>query len=229
MKHRKPNKRSEGQGKRKRFRFELGPGQILALASGAVAALAWMFLCGILVGRGLPPPSTERTPLAARLFAFLGLDRHDDPPAENAADTWEDPQEILQSLQYHEALTRPPKLTRPVPHEPPSPAGHRPASDESPGEAPVLADPPPASIEEKAGDYTLMAASFKHHSNAENLAQRLQGKGYAPRMETVHTGSGELWHRVLVGSFDTREQAQAFAARFNREENLEGLVIRLER
>jgi hypothetical protein len=34
---------------------------------------------------------------------------------------------------------------------------------------------------------------------------------------------------VLVGSFETREEAQAFAARFNREENLEGLVIRLER
>ncbi|MDY6910326.1 MAG: SPOR domain-containing protein [Thermodesulfobacteriota bacterium] len=229
MKHRKPNKRSEGQGKRKRFRFELGPGQILALASGAVAALAWMFLCGILVGRGLPPPSTDRTPLAARLYAFLGLDRHDDPTPENAADTWEDPQEILQSLQYHEALTQPPKLTQPVPHEPSAPAEQRPASDEPPGESPVLAEPPPTSIEEKAGNYTLMAASFKHPNNAENLVRRLQDKGYAPRMETVHTGSGELWHRVLVGSFETREQAQAFAARFNREENLEGLVIRLER
>ena len=77
--------------------------------------------------------------------------------------------------------------------------------------------------------YTLLAASLRDAGNAERLVKELKAKGYKPSMETIDMPESGRWSRVLVGSFDTREEALKFAAHFNRKENVEGLVIRVER
>ena len=76
--------------------------------------------------------------------------------------------------------------------------------------------------------FTLLAASLRDASNAERLVKKLQAKGYAPRMETIDMPESGRWTRVLVGSFDTREEALEFAAEFNRKENVQGLVVRID-
>ena len=75
----------------------------------------------------------------------------------------------------------------------------------------------------------MLAASLKDSSNAERLVNKLQAKGYTPTMETIDMPESGRWTRVLVGSFDSREEALKFAAQFNRKENVQGLVIRVDR
>lgn len=76
--------------------------------------------------------------------------------------------------------------------------------------------------------FTLQAASLRSRENARRLVEILQGKGYPSRLEVADIGDGGEWYRVLVGSFHSREEAEAFADRFLRREQLEGMVVQKE-
>ena len=58
-----------------------------------------------------------------------------------------------------------------------------------------------------AGEWVVVAGSFVQGENAENQAAKLTAKGYSPLIAEI-TKDGITYHRVNVGSFDKREQAQ---------------------
>lgn len=85
------------------------------------------------------------------------------------------------------------------------------------------------SPEVPAEHFTLLIASLRDAESAQKLADQLKSKGYPSRIEPLDLRESGLWNRVLVGSFQNREDALRFAADFNRKERLEGLVIRESR
>lgn len=227
--------------RRKRFRLEFGPGQLALFSFTFFVVLAWMFVFGILVGRGLPVVESADTSLRAQLMRFIGLGEKAPGPQQEAAKTWEDPQKMVASLDYYESLTKPgaagankppvkvaippaqPKTTPPRPAPPPKEKMTRPelpeaASSDTAQESRVA--------DSAAPRFTLLAASLKDAANAERFFKKLQAKGYSPRIETVELAESGRWTRVMVGSFDSREEALRFAAEFNRRENMQGLVVR---
>ncbi|MDY0040331.1 MAG: SPOR domain-containing protein [Desulforhabdus sp.] len=232
----------------KRFRIEFGIIQLLIFFLGFFLVASWMFVFGILVGRGLPLAETGDISLRAEVLRFMGLARESSPPAQNAAETWDSPQKILESLNYYESFTNgadpisgassdkidgsapEPKQDPIRPKPPPTQAK---SAKQATSEKPIPAKSQSSeSPEESAAEivterFTLLAASVRDASNAESYAKKLKTKGYAPRLETVDMPESGRWTRVLVGSFDSREEALKFAAEFNRKENMQGLVIRL--
>lgn len=229
----------------KRFRIELGITRLLFFSFGLVFVLAWMFVFGVLVGRGLPLVDSGDHSLRAELMRFIGLGEEVRPPAKNAAQTWESPQKMRESLTYYESFSKgtDPISGKPlnkVPDSPPEPKQEPARPLPATAQADLEASKPPdaqsaespqnprtEAVAEVTGHFTLLAASVKDASNAENFVKKLQEKGYSPRLETVDMPESGRWTRVLVGSFDSREEALKFAADFNRKENLQGLVIRL--
>jgi cell division septation protein DedD len=232
--------------KPKRFQFELGFKEVVFYTFGLVLALAWMFVFGILIGRGIPLLSSDEISLQAHLMRFLGLaNQVKQQPQPETSETFDSPTKMLQALDYYKDLTQTdtpsaPAL-RPLATTPPpkqsaaeSPNQKAKASGEQPQplREPRGSPPQPASLHEPgppvntSEHFTLLVSSLKDAENAQKLVDQLRTKGYSPRIESLNLSGSGRWNRVLVGYFQNREEALRFAAEFNRRERTEGLVIR---
>jgi cell division septation protein DedD len=234
--------------KPKRFRFELGYWELISCSLGMVVALAWMFVFGILIGRGIPLVSSDDISLQAHLMRFLGMGTPTaQQPRPEVDETLDSPQKMLQALDYYEDLTQ-----SDTPHAPtlrhlptvPVPPAKQPAAalpnpktkaagePTQPNQEPRSAPPQQASLRESgppgsaSEHFTLLVSSLKDADNAQKLVEQLRTKGYSPRIESINLGGSGRWNRVLVGIFKNREEALRFASEFNRKEHTEGLVIR---
>ncbi len=236
-----PSEKSDPEKKPRLYRFELS-GLRLGLYSGClILALSWMFVFGVLVGRGIPLVDLDSTSLQAQLLRYLGLGRQPVETVENAAESW-DPETVLKSLDYYENLTQ---KDAPADKQAPTASiapGKGAGKDSAAQKAKPSAQQPPQSEEQSEKDgrtnkdaspagkggehFTLLVVSLRDAANAAKLVEQLKAKGYSPRLENIDLNTGGRWNRVLVGSFGSREEALRFAAEFNRKEHMEGLVIR---
>lgn len=227
-----PRSFQDGRG----YRFDLSRNKLILFALSFVASLCFMFILGIFVGRGVPMVKSDDFSMKGRFLRFLGLESQAGRPSQGAAETWEDPRKMLESLNYYEdlthkggtALTPTPKTIEPSPGAPAAEPGKElvkrpPAISRQPAEKPsaLQTEKPRAAI--NAQRYTLLVASLKE-PEAQVLTERLKARGYSPSVESLDLGAVK-WNRVLLGSFPTREAAILFAEEFNRKENLEALVI----
>jgi len=227
---------------RKRYRFELSSNQFWVSCFCMVFILSWMFILGVLVGRGIPLIDSTDVSLRAQFLRFIGLGKQVAPPPPNIAETWENPKKMLESLSYYEDLTKKngpststEKTSSPVAGSV-SKAPSNELSNQKPKPEPASAEPakPTAQAPPKdpaapgpAGEhFTLLVSSLRDIENAQRLIEQLRTKGYSPRLDSLDLSESGRWNRVLVGSFRSREEAMRFAAEFNRKERMEGLVIR---
>jgi cell division protein FtsN len=86
--------------------------------------------------------------------------------------------------------------------------------------AAVTASPPPPG----ASFYTVQVGSFRRDTDAQRLLQQLAQKGYAARLLSITLPGKGLWHRVRIGTFAERAEANEMAQRLRRQENLTVLV-----
>jgi len=73
--------------------------------------------------------------------------------------------------------------------------------------------------------YLLQAGSFKLASDAEALRVKLLLLNLTAKVETVGLGSGEKWHRVLVGPF-TDASSMAYARTKLSENEIDSLLLK---
>lgn len=241
-------RQTEKQKVPRRYRFEWSLGQLVLYSLGLILTVTWMFIFGILVGRGIPLIDLKDTSYKAEFLRFLGLGRQATPPPENAAETWESPRKMVESLRYYQDLAGGGKVLPQPPSKgqsPPAAIAVKPSSkeadQETPATKPKVEEAPAAKTEkvevakaqpangpsESMGEhFTLLIASLKDLDNAQKLLDQLKSKGYDSRLESLDLSGSGRWNRVLVGSFGSRDAAQRFAAEFNRKEHMEGLVIR---
>ncbi len=239
--------REEARNGPKRYRLELTRLQMILGTAGLIMGFTWMFVFGVLIGRGIPLTDHQESSLKNDFLRFLALDRKPPAPPENVAETWEKPEKMVASLTYFQDLTQrggknslmqgqgtqeeqqessgPPNiLTKREKKTSETPTPRR-GVRESQGEDRVSAPNGP-SMEKPAEYYTLLVGSLKEIENAQNLMKSLREKGYEVRIETLDLRDSGRWNRVLVGTFKSREAALNFAVDFNRKESMQGLVIR---
>jgi len=238
------SEKNDAEKSRRLYRFELNAARLALYSFCLVLALCWMFVFGVLVGRGIPLVDLDSTSLHSQLLRVLGLGRPPVKPVENASETW-DPQTALKSLEYYQELTgkdAPPSEKQAprasVALERPGP-GDSAAQKAKPSDRDVSAGSEGSRSEgegrpardSSAGvrgeeHFTLLVVSLRDAANAAKLVEQLKAKGYSPRLQNIDLKTGGRWNRVLLGSFGSREEAMRFAAEFNRKEHMEGLVIR---
>ena len=86
---------------------------------------------------------------------------------------------------------------------------------------------PAAKPQTKPGKYLLQAGSFRSASDAEKLRVKLLLSGQDARVVKVTVGTGETWHRVQLGPYETSEsidQARGVLA----EHKIEGLLLKVK-
>ena len=220
--------------------IQLNGKQLVFVFMAATLVSVVIFLCGVLVGRGV---RTERIamadaqavndpPTADVVTALPPVVSSADPTTAAAPSTSED-------LSYINRLEngREPDEIRPAPPKPAAPVkppASTPAAAAAAAPAPVAAKPlasapPPASkpagpaAATRAG-YAVQVAAVNVKGEAETRVKRLQAKGYSAYVETSASGSS---YRVRVGPFKTKGDADEAANRLKKEERVSPWVTPL--
>ena len=209
--------------------------------------MGWMFILGILVGRGTAPIPLKTHELEKELQALKAtvLQKQQDEIAARVIRPGGDAPAA--ELGFYEALKKPPAKTQrriaPPPRrvqkpaaqakkpEPPKPVA-RPAFPKPAPPAPRTAaakpapQPKPAATRAPAtkGRFTIQVGSFKEAGSANRLVSQLRSKGHsAYQLRTEVPGKG-IWYRVRVGAFDSRSAAESSLAKLNGDK-IKGMVV----
>lgn len=87
----------------------------------------------------------------------------------------------------------------------------------TPRDAPV-----PAGAE---GGYQLQVASFKDQAEADRFAEALRRRGHRAHRQAAYVGDRGLWHRVRVGPFETKVEAERYRVAFERAEKMTTFLV----
>jgi cell division septation protein DedD len=235
--------------------IQLNGKQLVFLVMAATVVSVVIFLCGVLVGRGVradraegvaegsgaavaaPDTSASREPVAAPAGS--------DPTAAAAPPA-------VEELSYFDRLdkknqpaddlkvgSKAPANSAPPPAAVERPARKEPAATEKSGSAGVTAPPSPVSTvaakqpaatdsasTEPAGDgFALQVTALRERGEAEAIAKRLSSRGYAAYVMKPAAGAPSVY-RVRVGKFKTRREAEAVATKLQKEEQFTPWITR---
>ncbi len=207
----------------------------------------WMFVLGILVGRGMAPVNLGTGKLEkelAELKAAMMKKEQAKIDAQTSGKGVHKPQ-----LGFYEALKKsnnePPFKAKLPPKPEPIPILEKPASVSAPKPLPVpapkpapVSKPKPAPVLKQASDprpkikpapgkerFTIQVAAVKTAGNAGRLVSTLRKKGYqAYQVRSEVAGKG-VWYRVRVGAFESRHAAQKTLKKLKNDKT-NGMVIR---
>jgi DedD protein len=221
--------------------IQLNGKQLVFLFMAATVVSVVIFLCGVLVGRGV---RAERAGGADGVSVATVADTMPQPapapPAQPPAGS--DPTAAaapppVDDLSYFKRLEKSnpaAEQLKPTPGErasAPAPAEKgtagpaakpAPRPDPAPARSPTLE----AQSTEPAGQgFAVQIAALNVRSEADAIARRLSSKGYAAYVISPANGTPTVY-RVRVGKFPTRREAETIAAKLQKEEQFKPWVTR---
>jgi cell division septation protein DedD len=212
--------------------IQLNGKQLVFLFMAATVVSVVIFLCGVLVGRGV---RAERGAVAENtaITSVAETTPQPQPSAPVPTPAGSDPRTAappppVDDLSYfnrlekekppQEQLLKPAVAAKPEPR--PEPVAPRPATE------PARAAAVDASSSEPAGQgYAVQIAALNVRDEAEAIARRLSSKGYSAYVLGPAAGSPAIF-RVRIGKFPSRREAESVAAKLKKEEQLNPWVTR---
>lgn len=196
------------------YEVQLNNKQLVFFFMAALAIAVVVFLCGVMVGRGVRDATLAAS---ARDIAPMRASQDDaqTPAAKPAATPRLDYAERLERSEIEPTLgSSSPETTAaaakpaPAPEPPPRPP-------ESAAERPAPAKPANTVLGGNAGAFTIQVVALKTEDAAQKLLMRLRNKSYRAYLEE---GGEAGLHRVRVGRFQTRAEAETVAQKLREEE-----------
>ena len=215
--------------------IQLNGKQLVFLFMAATVVSVVIFLCGVLVGRGVraergsavetaaltEPAASELSPAESPRVSALPAE----PPAEA-------PRPANDDLSYFNRLDQPkPPVEELTSKAKPAPAPaakpERPAATLSPPEREAVAPASSAAVPPDAATqpFAVQIAALNVRSEADAMAKRLSSKGYAAFVLPPANGTPAVY-RVRIGPFNTRREADSVAVRLQKEEQFKPWVTR---
>lgn len=201
--------------------IQLSGKQLVFLFMATTVASVVIFLCGVLVGRGVGAEARSDAPIGA---VDEGVKSPDAVP-ESLPPT---PADAEKDLSYQERLTAETiRKEEPKPQPEPEPQQPAPAAKPEAAQAP----PPPAAAaagvptSPRPGTWYLQVTALRSQSAAADLVRQLAAKGYPAWLQNPAPGMPALY-RVRVGRFKSRAEADAAAGQILKEEQLKAIVSR---
>ena len=215
--------------------IQLNGKQLVFLFMAVTVVSVVIFLCGVLVGRGV---RLDRPAAADTLEAAGPSEAPPPPPVEGGGTSSEPvaPNETTSFTKRLESVTPPAEklapAEAPVPRSEPisEPAAARSAPASPTGAAqlpaPTKAAEVPAGPSEPAGPgVAVQVSAFRVRQEADALANRLIGKGYTAYVVAPAPGAPALF-RVRVGKFKEQREAEKVSARLKKEEQFDPWIVR---
>ena len=191
---------------------------------------AWMFILGVLVGRGTAPVHFDIEVLQNELIALKEsiIKQEQDKQRADAALV-----EKKQELDFYEAL-KGTKQEEELKLKPQEQKIKPPAAKKAPTKTLAARKNAPTSLKKKTaaekssaskGSYTVQVVSTKDSRAADQVVKKLQKKGYrAYKVKAEITGKG-TWFRVRVGGFSSRSEADRMYKKLSKE-GYKGMVVK---
>jgi DedD protein len=219
--------------------IQLNGKQLVFLFMAATVVSVVIFLCGVLVGRGVRAErgntaenATLADPAAAPLSPAAST-RESVPPTEPPADP---PRPAADDLSYFNRLDQPnPPVEELKVKGAPAPAPAAKPERPAPAVAPpresgeplptATASGPAVSQAAATQAFAVQIAALNVRSEADAMAKRLSSKGYAAFVLPPANGTPAVY-RVRIGPFTTRREADSVAARLQKEEQFKPWVTR---
>jgi septal ring-binding cell division protein DamX len=196
--------------KKKKDRVEIKKRTLLWGGVGFVIVIAWVFILGILVGRG----DLSYVEVKDKFADISGIT--DESPGIDSLGKMDD----NLKLDFYEELASKKEAAARKNHEP-----------KKPRPKPRLANPLTTSENnqrsrpESIKGYLLQIGSFKEKTKAKAFVKRLKEKKY-PAFYSSAKVDGKTYYRVKCGPFDTENKADAFKKVLAKNENIHGFVTR---
>ncbi|WP_291986918.1 SPOR domain-containing protein [Luteitalea sp.] len=224
--------------------IQLSGKQLVFLFMATTVVSIVIFLCGVLVGRGV---QNARGSVAEAVGLDASASTGGGEADSASLPTTGEPTSVV-GLSYPENLTakdgEPPRveagaaaeIAPPVTAPPAPPAAVEvktpPAPTPAPTEAPKAVAPPkdvasPAPAPAPAGDggFTVQVTALKNKPEADAIAQRLQTRGYKAYV-LAPTGGGQVIYKVRVGMNMQRPEADKVMRRLQSEEKFKPWITR---
>jgi cell division septation protein DedD len=216
--------------------IQLNGKQLVFLFMAATVVSVVIFLCGVMVGRGVrPAAATGPAGIMASASADGDFDEGgaaaagdaaSDPGPNSPAQAPEQAPPPVQDVDEYDFENRLTQQSATDRLRPQAPA----AAPAAPAVKPEPVTPPPAraargdkpavepagSGTAQPGTYAVQLAALRDRKDADAIAQRLAGKGYSAYVVMPAPG-GTPVYRVQVGRFKTRAEADKTAARLRSE------------
>jgi cell division septation protein DedD len=198
--------------------IQLNGKQLVFLFMAVTVVSVVIFLCGVLVGRGVrvdPAESlTAQAPAASPVAApadAAGASANTTPPA-------------TEELSYPDRLASAEPAREQL--RDPAPPPRREEVVSSPVRAPAPSASKPAATGEPGGTgYAIQLAALSKREEADGIARRLTGKGYPAYVLSPEAGAPPVF-RVRVGKFSDRREAESVRARLQKEEQFNPWIVR---
>lgn len=200
--------------------IQLNGKQLVFLFMAATVVAVVIFLCGVMVGRGVRAVRPgELSDLSTEAATDPTANLQTSPPSADA--TPPPSSSAAASAPTEEKLSYPERLSESS--APPEPLSEPAASAAAaPPKARRLPEPSPS----PAGDgFTVQVAAVKERGEADTIARRLSTKGYPAYVMVPASGAPRVY-RVRVGKFKDRQQAESMAGRLEKEEQFKPWVTR---
>lgn len=205
-------KRKTKKGKAKKYRITLSRTSLFLWTAGLFFLLAWIFVLGILAGRGFIPEGMQD--LAGLTNRVTGLRNFGDHDTASELDQ-------IKQLEKEPEFGFYTTLSDTAEDRPENGASQKKRKTKPPRTADQPPSPP------SAAGYTVQLAALEDGLQALKMVSQLVEQGY-PAFFNAASVNGKLRYRVRCGRFDTRRDAREMAADLAREENLTGFVTRHE-
>ena len=193
--------------------------QLVFLFMSATVAAVVVFLCGVMVGRGVNAQRAESS--AALSTAETDPTVPLETPASSPASAPEGA-----SASSQESLSYPDRLSdAALPRETLKELRSLPAPEPRASAPPPAAEPRAAADVKARREWTVQVAAVKESAEAERMARRLTAKGYAAYVNPPSAGAPRMF-RVRVGTFEDRRAAESIAARLEKEEHFKPWITR---
>jgi len=223
--------------------IQLNGKQLVFLFMTATVVAVVIFLCGVMVGRGVPAQRAGTVLTAEGADpTFPDETRSDAADAVATSATGVSPSASPSSrlgLTYPARLEEP----EPVPEDVPASAQVRePFATTAVAKAPVAAKSasskpaaaattavgtaPAADAVPTGSGFVVQVAAVRQRGEADTIRGRLAKKGYPAFVTTASTSGGPTTYRVRVGKYPSRREADTVAAKLEREEQFKPWVTR---
>ena len=226
--------------------IQLNGKQLVFMFMAVTVVAVVIFLCGVMVGRGVRAPrATEladaaiETPLdptasVATAPSSTAVSAAPDPTQDptltsgrvNATtpppEPLKEPVQIVQEVR----ATAPAKTTavEPPPAAPAVKTAAAPVKATVP-KTPAPKTPKPAAVSESGEGFVVQVAAVKERSEADTIAKRLSSKGFPSFVSSPSAGAARVY-RVRVGKYRDRSDAETVARRLEKEEQFKPWITR---
>jgi len=225
---------------RKKYLLQLtGKGLFLGLCLLFLIS-GWMFVLGVLVGRGTAPVNFDIQALQKELLALKeSVIKQEKRAMEvDSAKTG-----AKSSLEFYEALKKkgkdeqiqiiekktPPKAPPKIPPAPPPPSPltsqKRVSKSKAAPEEKKTSPDVPDIKSSPSGTLAVQVASTKDAASAEALVKKLTQLGYAGFSKRAEIPDKGTWYRVRVGPYRTKTEAEKMRQELTKD-NFKGIVVR---